>query len=299
MSHVWAFVQLTRPLFLMGGVILYGLGAWFAFIETGTFHLARFLTGQILVTAVQLMTHYFNEYYDIQGDRLNQARTWFSGGSGILASGALPLRAAWQAGLGMAVVAGLALAIAAIQVPLALAFGAFSLLAAWSYSGPPLRLSGTGWGEISASVVVALMVPLVGYTMQAGGGLNTRLLAILLPLVLIHFAMLIAFQIPDAPADQAAGKRTLAVRLGLEKVTRLHNLALVLAFSVILGLWLGGWREASLAWLALPLALWQSATIRKYLGSRPPEFLGLTMRAIGLFALTSMLWLAGQILSWL
>ena len=44
--------------------------------------------GQLLVTSIQLMTHYANEYYDYDVDAaVGPARTPFSGGSGVLVGG--------------------------------------------------------------------------------------------------------------------------------------------------------------------------------------------------------------------
>lgn len=296
MARIWQFIRLTRPLFLMGGLILYLLGAMLAFSQGIPFNLPRLVMGQVLITAIQLMTHYTNEYYDQEGDRLNTNRTWFSGGSGVLPEGTITARAATLAGIIFAVLAGAALYIAGRQVPLVVLLGVLGLAAAWSYSGPPLKLVSTGFGELSASLVVAFLVPVVGYVMQSGGRLSPVIWVICLPLILIHFAMLVAFQIPDYEADRAVGKRTLAVRLGLVRTARLHNVSLFLAFCVILGLSIARWPGAQFTWLALPLAIWQAFTIRRYLSGRPPRYLWLTMGALGLFALTSGLWLAGFVL---
>jgi 1,4-dihydroxy-2-naphthoate polyprenyltransferase len=307
-KNVWYFIKLTRPLFLAGGVLLYLLGAFMAVSAGASFSLSNLLLGQALITTIQLMTHYSNEYYDLEGDRLNAARTWFSGGSGVLSSGLLDPRLALYAALGLVGVALGLLAAAALRVPVVLAFGLAGLLAAWSYSGPPFYLSRSGWGELSASLVVAFFVPLVGYTMQSGGQVSGALLVTCLPLVLIHFAMLIAFQIPDMPADQASGKRTLAVRLGLERVVWVHNLSIALGFVILLGLALMRWPGTQLAWLTLPLAAWQLGAIRRC--ARPvnasvpvtgstagsdarPSYGWLTFRALSLFAVTAALWLAG------
>ena len=295
-KRVWEFMKLTRPLFLAGGVILYALGVVIALYDGYSPNLTRLITGQILVTSIQLMTHYTNEYYDQEGDRLNNARTWFSGGSGVLSSGALSAQVARRSALALGGFAVLAMTAAGVQVPILFLLGALSLLAAWAYSAPPLALVSTGWGELSASLVVALMVPVVGYTMQSGGRLGLSLLVICLPLILLHFAMLVSFQIPDYPADQAIGKRTLAVRLGLQQAARLHNAAVLLAFCVIVGLALARWPGSQLAWLAFPLAVWQTFAIRHYTCAEPESYFGLTIGALSLFAGTTALWLAGYLL---
>ena len=297
----WYFLKLTRPVFLLGGVVLYLLGALVAVRDGAVLHPGRLLIGQLLVTSIQVMTHYANEYFDLQCDMLNNARTWFSGGSGMLSAGVFSPETARRAALLAASVAVIAWLVAGAQVPVVLLLGALSLLAAWYYSAPPLALVSTGFGELTASLVVALMVPLVGCAMQTGGAISTTLLVFCLPLVLIHFAMLLAFEIPDLPADREAGKRTLTVRMGLDRVTRLHNGLLLLAFLVIGWLYLRGWPGAQLAWAAAPLALWQIYSIGRYRYWQPPDqqsnrrFLWLTMGAIGLFAFSAMLLLGGTL----
>ena len=90
LRKTWAFVKLTRPLFLGGAVLLYLLGAALAWAQGSPIDWARLLLGQLLVTAIQLTTHYANEYYDFDVDAaIGSARTPFSGGSGILVSGQL------------------------------------------------------------------------------------------------------------------------------------------------------------------------------------------------------------------
>jgi 1,4-dihydroxy-2-naphthoate octaprenyltransferase len=295
MRKIWYFIKLTRPLFLVGGVLLYSLGALMALSQGARLNIFNWVTGQVLVTAIQLMTQYSNEYYDLEGDRLNASRTWFSGGSGVLSSGLISPRVALTIALALAGVSLLVLVVASLQVPLVAFFGLAGLLAAWSYSGPPLALARAGWGELSASLVVAFFVPLVGYSMQSGGRITPSLLVVCLPLVLIHFAMLIAFQIPDRPSDEATGKRTLCVRLGEERAIRLHNLSILLAFGIILALTILRWPGTQFAWLTLPLAVWQSITIRRYItpSASTPAFGWLTFRALSLFAVTATLWLVG------
>ena len=96
MRKIWAFVKLTRPLFLGGAVLLYLLGAALAWTQGVAVDWLRLLLGQLLVTSIQLTTHYANEYYDYEVDAaigsalaIGSARTPFSGGSGILVSGQL------------------------------------------------------------------------------------------------------------------------------------------------------------------------------------------------------------------
>src|SRR5512144_906411 len=89
-QKAWAFVKLTRPMFLGGAVLLYLLGAALAWTQGISIDWTRLVLGQLLVTSIQLTTHYANEYYDYEVDAaIGSARTPFSGGSGILVNGQL------------------------------------------------------------------------------------------------------------------------------------------------------------------------------------------------------------------
>lgn len=226
-----AFVRLARPHFLAGGLLLYALGALIARYEGYAISAGAYWLGQLFVTSLQQMTHFLNEYWDEETDRLNQSRTPWSGGSGMLAEGLVSRDAALTAGL-VCLAAG---AVAAAWLGLSYGVGPgvwalFTLifLGAYFYSSPPLRLVSTGLGELSASVLVAGLVPALGHMLQTGRPSSLVLVATA-PLVVLHFAMLLAFDFPDFLADEAAGKRTLLVRVGRRVGGQVHNAALAIA----------------------------------------------------------------------
>ncbi len=206
LRHLWAFMQLTRPLFLGGGVVLYLFGAALALTQGATLDWPRLILGQLLVTSIQLTTHYANEYYDYDVDRLiGDRRTPFSGGSGVLVSGQLDRVVALHATrvcLGIAVVM---LIVSGLAVPVMWLIGSIALLGGYFYSAPPLSLEGSGFGELDTVLLTALLVPLTGYTMQAGH-VDASVLNFAAPLILIDLAMILTFEFADYPADQMHGK---------------------------------------------------------------------------------------------
>ena len=273
MRAAFAFVRLTRPVFLLGG----GLAFWIGTRLGSSISLGRYLLGQAMVTAIQLTTQYANEYFDQAEDRTTR-RTWFSGGSGVLVRGELSPKVARGAAAACTLLSGAAIAAVAGPEPVAALAGAAALAVAWFYSAPPLRLSGSGIGEPMASMVVAVLVPLVGARL-AGAGTPIELVGVTGPLFLLHWAMLLSFSRPDTVADQAAGKRTQLVRLGLPITAALHGWLAGTAVVIMAAGGLGAQREAGLA--ALPLVLWQAVGFR-----RAPDQV-LTVGAVGLFTLTA------------
>jgi 1,4-dihydroxy-2-naphthoate octaprenyltransferase len=99
---------------------------------------------------------------------------------------------------------------------------------------PPLRLLGSGFGELAASAVVAGIVPLIGAFSQ-GGTITGPLMGAVAIVFLLHFAMMLAFELPDLETDAMAGKRVLAIRLGLSRTRVLITLLVVAAGGLLMG----------------------------------------------------------------
>ena len=293
LKKLTAFLRLSRPFFLLGGFLLYALGVLIARYEGFDLDWPTYLIGQLFVTSLQLMTHYLNEYWDVEADRRNTARTPFSGGSGVLPEGALGREAAFTAAL-VCLAVNTASAIAlVVQYPTGPAVWAIMLLAflgAFFYSTPPVALSGTGYGELTTSVIVAGLIPAFAHLLQSGRASWLVLLATA-PLVVFHCAMLLSFEFPDFLVDEAAGKKTLLVRLGRRLGSRLHNALIVLGLFLASGATLVGLpvRVAISLAITAPLALWQIIMIRRLQYGEPVSFSLLTFGAVALFGLTAYL----------
>lgn len=266
MARLLAFIRLGRPLFLAGGLVLHALGAAGAFYSGASFNLSALLWGQLGITAAQWMTHYSNDYFDLEADRANQTRARWSGGSRVLPAGLIAPWTALAAALalgGTAVLAACVLALGVATGPLTLPLFGLALLLAWAYSAPPLRLHSSGWGEAAAALLVAGLTPLTGFYLQRG---RLELLPVLavFPLMCLQFCMLLTIEFPDAAGDRAAGKRTLVVRLGTERAVQLYKGLLVLTYVSLPFLAASGlpWSVALAAGLMAPLAVWQAWRFR-------------------------------------
>lgn len=258
-----AFVRLGRPLFLGGGVLMFGLGTALA----DRFDLRRYLLGQLAVTAFQLMTHYANDYFDYAADCANTTPTRWSGGSRVLPAGELPREVALAAALALAAAGAVTTAVlATIAGAWTLAALAAIALLAWEYSAPPLRLSARGLGELATAIVVTALVPWLGYALQATPAPAPALVAAIVPPALLQIAMLLAIELPDRAGDAACGKRTLVVRLGAARAARLYAAITALAYlwlplAAALGLLPA--HVALAAALPAPLAAWRIARIAR------------------------------------
>jgi len=257
------FIRLGRFPFLTGGFILYALGAIIAAYEGAKVNWLVYICGQIIVTATQLMVHYANDYYDLAADRLNRISTMWSGGSRVLVDGELPPRVAQITAIGCGLIAliGSVLLIVADQNIMIGLLLFPAIILSWFYSAPPVRLHSHGIGEVSATLVVAVLTPLTAYYLQAGRLTLLPIVAVI-PISLLQFNMLISVAMPDMEGDALAGKQTLVVRYGRKAAANIYLCALILAYA-LLPIWIvaglptlvAGGFSLSL-FLSMPLGWW-------------------------------------------
>ncbi len=287
------FVRLSRPLFLLGGVLLYALGVGIAHYLGKPLDWGLYLLGQGWVTLLQLSTHYLNEYFDASSDADNPARTPFTGGSGMLSSGKLPRRIALYAAYTcLALLASLTVVLIS-RTTLAPATGlimALAFLGSFFYSVPPVKLESSGYGELTTSILVANFLPTFAYLLQVGE-LHRLLAMSTFPLTALHLAMLLAFELPDYGNDLRHNKRTLMVRIGWQTAMQIHNLLilvgyLLLALAAAFGLPLF---IALPAFATLPVGLLQIWQMRRVADGAKPNWSALTLNALALFAGTAYL----------
>ncbi|EME70901.1 1,4-dihydroxy-2-naphthoate octaprenyltransferase [Paramagnetospirillum caucaseum] len=131
--------------------------------------------------------------------------------------------------------------------------GLASLLAGWAYSGGPRPIAYTPTGE--AFVIAFFGIGAVGgtYYLQTLSLTGQSIMAGL-AMGAVAAAVLLANNYRDMEPDRLAGRRTLAIRMGVEASKAAYGLLLLLPIAVLaspLGP-KGGW----LCLGALPLALW-------------------------------------------
>ena len=281
-SALAAFLRLSRPLFLYGGFAGVALGAAVAAWSGRRLDIATYLWVQALVTAFHLMVHYANDYFDREGDAAG-GRTAWSGGSGVLAAGALRPRVALLAAL---VCAALGLALTA-RFALAgngavAAAGAAIFALAWGYSAPPVRFAARGLGELATVLVVAVLVPCAGYAAFTAR-VDAGLLKALAGPALAMFAMMLCVELPDAGTDYLAAKRTLVVRWGPAATWRV---VLVAAATAVLLSAAQAWKAGGLGGVAamLPALVAGAALIRS--AGHDPRPASMAFGGVALYAAT-------------
>ena len=295
------FIRLSRPHFLLGGLLLFALGAAIAKYLGEEINTLQYLLGQGFVICIQLMGHYLNEYYDAPIDRLNESRTPFNAGSGALGPNGLPRSVAFYAAITMLTLTGTLAGIMLLvgKVPLlSWIFGLLGFVGSYTYSALPLRTSVSGYGELITSLVVAGFVPSFSFSLFAGD-LHRLIWMSTVPLIAFHFAMMLAFELPDYATDQKYDKRTLMVRVGWESGMRMHDYAILFGIFSFLVAFLNGLpgRVAIGGLIVLPLALAQIWQMNRIRNGFPPNWRIFTLGALLLFGLSTYFIALGFVLS--
>jgi 1,4-dihydroxy-2-naphthoate octaprenyltransferase len=210
----------------------------------------RALLALAVALAVQVGVNYANDYSDgVRGTDRDRVGPFRLTGSGAARPRAV--KAAGWAAFGAAALAGLALTAqcGAWWLP---GVGAACVAAAWGYTGGRHPYGYRGLGEVSVFIFFGL-VAVLGTTYTQAGRLSPPALAAAAGVGALACALLVANNLRDLQGDAAAGKHTLAVRLGPAGTRRLYLALLAAAWAVLVPV-LPGHPRAALAALALPLA---------------------------------------------
>jgi 1,4-dihydroxy-2-naphthoate octaprenyltransferase len=258
-----AFVRLSRFKFLIESLLTGTLGVAIALNAGFRLQVSTWILVQAFISGTHLMTHYCNEYFDYEADVAQKSPTGWTGGSRVLAQGELSretsLAAAFVSlfavlGLAVAMPDGTARVLALVIVGLA-----------WFYTAPPFRLNYCRLGEVTTSVVLMVLTPLLACYTQAHMA-PTLLFAIGVPLFLVMVARMAVMNAVDRDADILVAKHTLATAAGARGTGVLFAVAQVLAYGTVgalTGLRLIPLVVGILFWATVPLA-W--VTARRLLG---------------------------------
>ena len=142
------------------------------------------------------------------------------------------------------------------------AIGVSAIAAAILYTGGPLPYGYKGLGEIFVFVFFGVVAVCGTYYVQTGT-LTGLAISASIPIGLLTSAILGVNNLRDMGPDRAAGKITLAVRLGMHGARIEYLLLVGLAFAAPPALFAAGLASAwvMLAWLSVPLAERQARII--------------------------------------
>jgi 1,4-dihydroxy-2-naphthoate octaprenyltransferase len=298
MSLGWLIFLATRVPFLtatfvpvlLGAVVAraHGFSAWWLMVLA--------LVG---ASAIHLGLNVANDVSDATSgaDEANVNPTMFSGGSRVIQYGLVSLGAMRKTSIACyAVGIAIGLFLASQTGPELLVIGAAGVFLSLAYTAPPFRLVHRGLGEICVALGFGPIM-LVGTYFVLAERLSWEAIYASLPVAIFIMLVLYVNQIPDRPADAAAGKRTIVVRLPKEMIVRGYLASVVTAYAlVVIGVLTGLLPVWTLLMLAtIPLAGQVYSALGSYYES-PYELMGAMGKNIMLHLFSGLALIAAYLL---
>jgi 1,4-dihydroxy-2-naphthoate octaprenyltransferase len=260
--NVW--VEAARPRTLTAAVVPVAVGT----ASADRFIAWRALAALLVSLAIQISVNYANDLFDAQRgidteERVGPRRAT---ATGLVTPG--QMKSAMVLALGVAAVAGGALAITV--GPELWLVGLACVLALIGYSGGPKPYASLGLGEVFVFVFFGL-VATVGSAYVHTERIEAESVIASIPVGLLAVAILIVNNLRDVETDAAAGKRTLAVRIGATTTRGLYAATILIPFMLLVAV--AGIADSQwplLAALSAPLAI---AAVRRTRGTSGRELL--------------------------
>jgi len=207
-------------------------------VHHGTPRLVAGLGALVVALAIQLGVNFANDYSDfVRGADAKRVGPLRAASSGAVAP--RDVRRAAIAAFAMASVVGLAISLAyGWQL---IVVGGACIVAAWLYTGGPRPYGYLGLGEVFVFVFFGLVATAGTYYVESGG---LSPLPVVGPAAcamgFLATAILVLNNLRDIETDAAAGKRTLATRIGRDATRTLLLLLVCAAFAMPIVLFVSG-----------------------------------------------------------
>jgi len=224
-TRVWWLA--VRPATLAASVAPVLAGTAIAVHEGGP-RLGAGLLALLVGVAMQLGVNFANDYSDhVRGADRARVGPVRAASSGVVQ----PDRVKWAAVAAFAVAAVAGLVLSLVTDPRLLLVGVACLLAGWLYTGGPRPYGYLGLGEVFVFLFFGLVATVGTVYVET---LRVTPLAILVGLAMgcLATAILVLNNLRDMETDRAAGKRTLATRIGRGPTLGLLVVLVGLAFAV-------------------------------------------------------------------
>jgi 1,4-dihydroxy-2-naphthoate octaprenyltransferase len=282
------FLRTAGILNLLGGVLLYALGVGIARYLGSPIDWPLVLIGQVWITTFQIGSRFLGAYFLLPADPRNPSRISIDPPGDDSHPGLRRDLLLWVAFAAYGVTASLIVLLRqqpGISSPVLVVMG-LALSLAVLYAVPPFRLANTGYGELIQSIIMANLIPSIGFMLQAGD-LHQLVMLSTFPLTMLYLSMSLAIQLPQYARAVRDGKHTILVRLGWEHGMVFHNVLILGSFTVAgLAMLFGLPPAVALpAFFVLPLGLFQIWYITRIAAGIKPNWAVLRWTAVLTFGL--------------
>ncbi|WP_338777894.1 1,4-dihydroxy-2-naphthoate polyprenyltransferase [Metabacillus sp. FJAT-52054] len=228
--------MLLRPHTLTAAFIPVAIGTVMAMKE-GSFNIWLFLSMLAASVLIQAATNMFNEYFDYKRGLDNENSVGIGGA--IVRNGVKPKT-----------VLNLAFAFFGISTLLGIyicfqsswwiaAIGTLCMIAGYLYTGGPLPIAYTPFGELTAGLFMGVVIILISFYIQTGT-ISMEAFLISLPVSLLVGAILLSNNIRDLDGDKENGRKTLAILMGRKKAIDFLALLFICSYIFIVAFIIAG-----------------------------------------------------------
>lgn len=245
-------VKAAEPKTFTASILPVALGCAYAFYKQGSFHFGHTLLLIVGMILVQSVTNMINDYYDYK----RQTDTAEKSDEKLLLSGELTVIELKKL---IVILSGMAIAIGS-YFALTLHLGIFllmliALIGLFAYSGGPLPISYTPFGEIVSGFLMGIMV-IVTVIFILTGEVTSASFWVALPTFFYVGLLLLSNNISDWKEDQGAGRKTLVILCGGESAANwlwmgcFASIYIATALAVVMNVY--HWSILAISLLALP-----------------------------------------------
>ena len=235
----------SRPQFYIATLIPLSLGFTLAGKDTGVWRIPTFILILFVCFLIHLATNLANDVFDLYAG-VDTKET--IGGSSGLKEGRLTIKHYRIALIGLY---GLAIALTPFIIipsgqPVLWLFGVFAFLSSFFYTAPPIRYGYRALGEVMVFLNMGVIM-VCGSYMALARTFQLYTVAFGVVIGLMTAGILYFQSLPEIQTDGKAGKKTLAVALGMDRAFFLFQIWWPVVCLLALMLWLTG----KAAWPAL------------------------------------------------
>lgn len=219
--------QLTRPHTLTAAFVPVLLGTALAIQDTNI-HFGMFVAMLIASLLIQAATNMFNEYYDFKRGLDNEESVGIGGA--IVRNGIKP-KTIINLAFGLYCFSLLIGIYICMNSSWWLALiGLICMGVGYLYTGGPLPIAYTPFGEIVSGFFMGMMIILISFFIQTGTVSSTSFL-VSIPILILVGAIMLSNNIRDLDGDKEFGRKTLAILLGRKRAIQLLASMFIVSYA--------------------------------------------------------------------
>ncbi|MFX3623750.1 MAG: 1,4-dihydroxy-2-naphthoate polyprenyltransferase [Ectobacillus sp.] len=264
--HVWW--NLLRPHTLTAAFVPVFIGTAYALQVEGLQKLDFSLFIMMLLASIliQAATNMFNEYFDYKRGLDHEGSVGIGGA--IVREGVHPKTVLYLAFgfFGIALLLGVYICMNSSWW-LALV-GLISMLVAYLYTGGPIPIAYTPFGELAAGLFMGVIIIAISFFIQTGA-VTSEIIMLSVPTSILIGAILLANNIRDLDGDKENGRKTLAILVGRKNAVRI-----LAGMFIVSYLWTAALVMAGIAslWMCIVLLSMPKAVlaVKGFIGKTAP-----------------------------